>query len=683
MFERRRGRRRISIAPATIAAAVLFSCVVAAPAGAVGFGQIEAWGAAGTGPGQFNEPAECALFGVDPVDGGIYVGDLSVDNQSCRLQKLSPAGKVEASVAIPRFGAGKTPLGLHGVAIDHGAKRIYVLEGGESLAYTAKRILIYSIEPSGSGQLVPPAGGPASLTLPSGSQALRNPTSITVDPSNGDLVILAEDPKKEHAVIQRIGADDKTGARFVDLGNVLRPPGEGARAIAVGPDGTTYTLTGNQVEPGSQATRAWELPTNLASVKAVSGFAAAAESEDWKGGLLKDAASVAVGGPQISISPDGQMLYWKENQESSSSSEPGVIAVRGYSLVKGATSVVYGGHPYEEGKGVCAIGTGPAPIAATGEKLVVFDHAFPLGGGYGPPRVVTFGPGGSGCNAEVAAKLALDGVEEPVSVQKGVDVVSFDASESELGGQIEKVEWEFGDGESEEVVGPDPALSTTHRYLHAGTFTATVRIKLVGPEGPTGEASGMVEVGAASPQAFLDLLEPSGFSVAAGGTVVFDASESWDPTGAPAGGECTQATGCPGSSEMASYAWSFGDGSAPQTTTVPTVSHQFANPDSAPLLRLVTLTVESVEGQTDTDTRLITVRGTPGPVLSAPAEALLAPPAAPSAPTPPGRGKPGSKGGRHHKPAVRCRRLKKASKRRKCARAARAHGGHGPRGSKS
>ena len=557
----------------------------------------------------------------------------------------------------------------------------------ESLSFTGKQILIYSTEPNEAGQLVPPGEGPATLPLPTGGQALRNPTSIAIDPSNGDLVILAEDPKKEHALIQRMGADGETGPRFVDGGNVLRPSSGGAKAIAVGSDGTTYAITGNPSKVGAESTRAWELAPDLASVKAVPGFAAAAESEGWKNGLLKDSASAAVGGQQIAISPDGKTLYWKEKLEDSSPQQPGLVAVRGYSLSKGATSVVYGGHPYEEGNGLCAIGTGTAPIAATGGKLVVYDHAFPPGGGgeggegesYGPPRVVTFGPGGKGCNAVAEAKLFIDGVfEEPVTVQKGIDVVDFDASESELGGQVEKVEWEFGDGSAVETVpGPEPALSVEHRYLSAGSFTATVRIKLAGAEGPTAEASGTVEAVAATPQAFLDVVEPPGFSVGPGGTVVFDASESWDPSG----GKCTQEKGCLGSNEMASYSWSFGDGTPEETTLVPSVSHQFANPDSAPLARLVTLTVESVEGETDSDARSITVGGVPS-LLTPPSEALVAPGAA--APEgAPGARPAGSKGGGRHPAIARCHRLRKPRARRRCTRRATSGGSHERRGGES
>jgi hypothetical protein len=679
--DRRRGGRRIAIAPAAIAAAALLACALAPPATSAVFGQLESWGAAGTGAGQFNKPGECALFGADPVDGSIYVGDMTADEQSCRIQKLSPGGESEASVTIPRFGPAplKPLLGWRGIAVDHDRGRIYLIEGSLKVTtVTALQIRVYAAEPSAGG-LVPPAGGPATLALPTGEAALKNPTSIAVDPADGDLVILAEDAKKEHAVLQRIGADGKFGPRFVDAGDVLRPLGKEARAIAVGPDGTTFALTGKQSGgAGEKDTRAWELPPALSEVHAVSGFAAAAESEAWKSGLLKDSASPAVGGPQIAISPDGETLYWKENREDSSPQQPGEVAIRGYSLSKGTTGVVYGAHPYEEGKGICAIGTGMAPIATTGGKLVVFDHAFPPSGGsesYGPPRVVTFGPGGSGCSAQAEAKLAIDGVlDEPVTVQKGVDVVSFDATESEIGGPIDRVEWDFGDGSAVETVpGPEAALSITHRYLAAGSFTIELRIVLAGEGAPTGEDSGSVEVVAATPQAFLDVLDPPGFSVAPGGTATFDASESWDPSG----GKCTQAAGCPGGNEMASYRWSFGDGSPEETTAVPTVSHQFANPDSAPLQRLITLTVESVEGEADSDARLITVQGTPGRALVTPDEPPLPPSEAP-APSP-GSGKKGKqpdRGAEQRQRLIRQCRKKKGQARRRCLKRARTSGKH-------
>jgi PKD repeat protein len=662
------------------AVALLCLCAAASPPSPASAapGQIEAWGTPGSGPGQLNNPAECALFGADPVDGSVFVGDVSEDQQSCRIQKLSPSGEFEGATTVPRFGAPplKPPLGYRGIAVDHSRGRLYLLESSAKGAnLTAQQVRVYSTVPNGAGQLVP--ASPATLPLPSGAEALRNPTSIAVDPSDGDLVILAEEAEK-HAVVQRVGADGAPGPRFVDLEDLLRPTARGAKAIAVGPDGTTYALTGNSAQVGAESTRAWELPPSLASVGEVPGFAAAATDEGWESGLLKDAASSAVGGPQIAISPDGETLYWKENRESSSPEKPGEVLIRGYSLSKGATRILYGGHPYEEGRGLCAIGTGPAPLAAVGAKLIVFDHAFPPSGepeGYGPPRVLTFGPGGGGCTVSVAAKLEIDGtVGEPVTVRKGVDVVDFDASQSELGGQVAKVVWDFGDGEVEEVPGPDPALTTTHRYLKTGSFAPSVTIQLAGSGSPSAEASGSVEVGAASPQAFLEVLEPAGFTVPAGSIAVFDASQSWDPTGVPAGKKCTQALGCPGSSQMASYTWSFDDGSPSVVTAVPTVSHRFEDPESAPVERLVTLTVESEEGETDSDSRLITVQGMPAIGPPAPGEVPPLPSDAAPAPAPSGGGK-AAPGGRRHRAVARCRRLKKERKRRRCMRAAQARPG--------
>jgi hypothetical protein len=673
-----RGRWALRLASAaTLLALSAFAAPPSTPAAS--FGQIEAWGKAGSGQGQFNDPAECALFGVDPVDGSVFAGDVSEDRQSCRIQKLSPSGGFKGAVALPRFGAPplKPPLGYRGIAVDHGRGRLYLLESSTKGAnLTALQVLVFSTEPNGAGQLVP--ASPASLPLPNGVEALRNPTAVVVDPSNGNLVILAEDAEK-HAVVQRIGPAGTVGPRFVDLGNVLRPTARSAKAAVVGADGTTYALTGNPAQVGSVSTRAWELPPDLSGIGEVPGFAAAAEAEGWESGLLKDAASAAVGGPQIAISADGDTLYWKENRESSNQERPGEVLVRGYSLSGRATRVLYGGHPYEEGKGACAIGTSPAPLATVGGKLLVFDHAFPAGGetggeagSYGPPRVVTFGPGGGGCNATVAATLAIDGkTGEPVSVRKGVDVVDFDGLQSELNGPVERLEWDFGDGEVEVVPGPDPTLTTTHRYLTTGTFAPVLRIKLAGQGGATAEASGTVEVDAATPQAFLEVLEPPGFSVPAGAVAVFDASESWDPTGVAKGQSCTQASGCPGSNQMASYVWSFDDGSPPETTTAPTVSHRFANPEGAPLSRLVTVTVESVEGKSDSDSRLVTVQGTPGGPTG-PGEALLAPPDAVLAPAPSGAEKTAGGARQKRKAISRCRRLKAKRKKRRCLREARA-----------
>ncbi|MGA8745836.1 MAG: PKD domain-containing protein [Solirubrobacterales bacterium] len=489
---------RLAVLFLTVAALSIPALVLPATAAAGISGQIgEAWGTPGTEPGQFYDPA---MFGVDPVDGSIYAGDLSANLKDYRLQKFSETGVYEASVEIPRFSNPEETkiVSLHGIAIDASRHLLYLIEScrvskpaGECKTFGttlgARRILIYSTEPEGP-TLVPPSDGPAALSLPTGGETLYNPQSIAIDPSNGDLVILAEN-SEGHAVVQRITTAGVVGARFVDTNNTLKPDGGhlAATSIAVGPNGVTYTVTGGPMAEGSQFTRAWELPPELSKVQEVPGFAAAAEAEDWYAGFLSPATGTQLlGGPELAVSPDGNTLYWKESIEASTSTEAGDVLVRGYALASNATKVLYGG-----GTERCAITTPDAGIATTGEKLVVFDYG-PPEGGINPPyggRILTFGPGGSGC-AVPTAKFSINGKEEEnVTVEKG-ELVSFSATNSELfNGFRRELTWEFGDGTKKTVEatpesGTEPAMeaeaTVTHKYIASGQFTIRLKIELSG-----------------------------------------------------------------------------------------------------------------------------------------------------------------------------------------------------------
>jgi hypothetical protein len=457
-----------------------------------GAGQIgEAWGEVGTGNGKFFNPA---LFGVDASDGSVYAGDVTADNQNYRIQKFTSSGTFKASVLVPRIAEEKL-FTLHGIAVDPSLHRLYLVEGcrlakpasackGFGGTFGARRILVYSTEQSGSS-LVPAAT--ATLSLPTGEEALYEPQAIAVDPSNHDLLILAEN-MAGHTVVQRIGSTGTAGARFTDTADVLRTPGEEANSLAVGSDGTAYTLTGGPAAPGSDHTRAWKLPTNLSSLEAVPGFAAAAEDEGWTTGLLNPKTSPFMGGPQIAISPDGDTLYWKESITPSTPTEAGEILVRGFSLGEARTNALYGG-----GSTRCAISTSEAGLATTGENLVVFDYGPEVEGEgdvppYGPD-VVTFGPGGTGCPSP-ETKLKVNGsTAAEVTVATGA-TVSFDGSESDfLEGEPIELVWKFGDGsekvdtgtpeEGEEPALP-PELTTSHKYTTAGTYTLELGVALEG-----------------------------------------------------------------------------------------------------------------------------------------------------------------------------------------------------------
>ncbi len=467
----------------TTLAAVAFLVAVGSPAArAATFGQIgEAWGEAGTGSGQFHEPS---LFGVDPSDGSVYAGDLAAGSPAprYRIQKFSSAGVFEASGEISRWNNDKPAEGelltLYGIAVDHEKGLIYLLQGcrvaigsmickKSSGTFNAARILVYKSVPEG-GKLVPAAT--PSLPLPGGAEELYKPQTIAVDPGTHDLVILAADAEG-HAVVQRVSSTGVALARFVDVENKFTAPPP--MSLAVGPDGTAYTLTGKEATP--QSTRAWEFPPDLSEVREVPGFAGAVESEAWSTGLTGDGAGLTTGGPQIALSPDGSTLYWKEHDDIGGGS-----LVRGYLLAGAATKVLYGG-----GETRCAIRSRSAGLATVGERVIVFDY-----GSGAPNKVLTFGPGGSGCPTPVA-KFTVNRVEEDGVVVGQGETVTFDASPSELS-EVERREliWDFGDGTQQTVkCPPDPSggcevqapPTVTHEYASGGEFTVSLEIKLITP----------------------------------------------------------------------------------------------------------------------------------------------------------------------------------------------------------
>lgn len=469
-------------------------------AGADAFGQIgAAWGAPGEGNGQFHNPG---LFGVDPSTGSVYTGQESdyqtIEGEATatqyRIQKLSLAGAYEASVKVPAW-LGNNPsekklLTVTGIAVDPTAQRFYLVQGcrvnvGSSTCKTfggvfnARRILVFKTTPE-SGNLV----SAGELTLPEGSEQLYEPKSVAVDPKDGSVIILAGDASN-HVVVQRFNAT--TGAsitRFVDTTDKLQPatgplpglPGPPA-AITVGPDGRVYTLTGGG-EPGSEKTRAWRLPENLSTVEELPGFKAAAEREGWPA-PLESAQRGFMNAPQIAVSPDGKTLYWKE-LDLVEEGEPGIYLVRGYSLETNNTRMLYGGGT----EGACEITSHTAAIGATGEgsaeRLVVFDFGPETKPGEAAPyglKVVTFGPGGSGCPAPAADFTVNGSGSSLVKVENGAPVV-FDATSSQLGGaSAESYEWDFGDGSAPFVEsGPELEPYATHRFQQDGVFTVALTI---------------------------------------------------------------------------------------------------------------------------------------------------------------------------------------------------------------
>ncbi|MGH2938343.1 MAG: PKD domain-containing protein [Solirubrobacterales bacterium] len=458
--------------------------------GAESFGQIgESWGSSGTAAGKLNfEEAEAGMFGVDPVDGSVYVGDVAASKKYYRVQKFSGDGTLQGTAEIPHFifpAEEKFLTSVHGIAIDHTASRFYVLlgckvnEGSTECQrntvtnFGAIKILAFNIEPEGT-KLV----AASEIALPGGASELYNPRAIAVDPATHELEVLAETWTKE-LVLQRVKPNGELGARFVDTANQLAPVvGVGskerkpANSIAIGPDGTTYLVTGGEHNEGAQWTRAWRLPQGLSKLEEVPHFAKTAEAEGWTQGVFGREPPPLNAGPQIAISPDGKTLYWKEEGTAAET-----MLVRGYSLTDNSTRVVYGG-----GGERCVLKSEAAGLGTAGDRLVAII--------YETAKVITFGSGGTGCPTP-SAQFTVNGKEEEgVAVEAEVPV-TFDASGSQQeGAEPRALIWDFGDGQTQTVecewsgtacATEAAKVTATHKYLSSGTFTVSLQYKLEHP----------------------------------------------------------------------------------------------------------------------------------------------------------------------------------------------------------
>jgi PKD repeat protein len=157
--------------------------------------------------------------------------------------------------------------------------------------------------------------------------------------------------------------------------------------------------------------------------------------------------------------------------------------------------------------------------------------------------------------------------------------VTFDASDSEdPDGSIASYAWDFGDGES------GTGKTVTHEYAEADTYTVTLTV--TDDRGATHQATKTVEAVETPNEAPTAAFEATVDELVAS----FDASDSEDPDGS-----------------IASYAWDFGDG---ESGTGKTVTHEYAEDGTY----TVTLTVTDDKGATDSKSKDVTVKATPGPV---------------------------------------------------------------------
>jgi PKD repeat protein len=163
--------------------------------------------------------------------------------------------------------------------------------------------------------------------------------------------------------------------------------------------------------------------------------------------------------------------------------------------------------------------------------------------------------------------------------------VTFDAAGSHAndGSQL-KYLWNFNDG----------TTATTAHVVHQFPLNGTTFAALVVTDARGAQSLATVNITIQS-QAPTASVSASDLEIDAGSSISFDASQSAPPQGVDA-------------DSIAKYVWNFGDGTAPQTTETPTISHTFQKAGSFK----VTLTVYDMPGAQATTTLTVRVLGAAG-----------------------------------------------------------------------
>jgi IPT/TIG domain/Divergent InlB B-repeat domain len=570
-------RFRWTIWARTFMFALLGLAVLAvAPARSAAFvsGQQEAWGIHwGTGTGEVDTPElhNPIEIASDPNDGSVYVGDLSGNNLAFRVQKFSQNGNpLGVTETIPANPGGIVGIGLNPAS--GGAGRFYVLLTTKQTTepqngkFVAEKIREYSTTPNGSGQLEKLED----FTLPAAGsgEALVSPRQIGVDPTTGQLVVLALNEAGQ-IVVQRMNG--QTGAftsRYTETGTTITGGASVTTLVygmGVAKSGTTYLVTaaGSVAQSGIRAyTLAPELST--ATPTAVPGFEAAAITESGSGGqaggggliVEPPAGSKFAKGPQVAVATaeDGSdTIFYKTLSKEALGSNPGKYFVHGYSVAEEATSTIYGNGVSETTSGECTIQTKGAGLVPGKEgtlevldqgQLTASESALPT---YGP-NLFRFGPdAGTSCHVPAAALELKVGGSKTASVPAGA-TVTLDGSASELNGQtLAETFWTIkGPVESTASIA-GPATSTTKQFDTPGTYTLREKIQTSAPTGlgttVTAQPQTLVVTGAPSTPTVTSV-SPNHGTTAGGETITVHGTNLGTPTGVGFGGTAgTEVTG--------------------------------------------------------------------------------------------------------------------------------------------
>jgi hypothetical protein len=598
------------------------------------FGEVAKVGGFGAGPGEFEYPSGLA---VDQTNNDVFVMDEPAGESlgiasSYRIQEFSPSlGKPIASVTVqtPIVGAEGYQF-IAGIAVDSALKRLYVLKGiyteVSGYNFIANEILIYSTD--ASNETLTPEGTLYKFSSPIPSNdTVSQPVGIAVDPTTHNVVVLGVDGGGD-ALIREVTSAGQLGPSYDDTSEQVGRADSTPSGIAIGPDGSIYlTVSFNAAKKETQEPGVVKLSSDFKTLTVI--HQAMGEHPPLDGG--RGGGDGVSYGPQISVNPEGTVVYAAEQTSQSELGKAGAYELRGMSTSTGDQVAVYGG-----GKTTCEIASS-ANAVATGSSGVVY--ALDEGGGEDPKPtsygfdLVEFGPNGTGCPAPETS-FTIDGKPEDsghssVEVTKGEDV-KLKASETEL--KTEKpieLMWEVSGPETaKETVTPKPPATTasvelSHRFLKPGLYTVTLNMVVSpGTLGSPPAVTRKIEVIAPQPIASFEVFGSGGLATQSPlpkEEVTFDAAESQDPTG-----ECSQGSGCVPTHKLASYTWNFGDGSKEVITTEPKITHAFANAGVQPISDIVTLTVTNGEGEASAPTnQTLTIQGTPEEPKQQPSKELI------------------------------------------------------------
>jgi PKD repeat protein len=528
-------RRRVGLLAAL---ACLALPAAAAPSALAAFGEVNAFGAYGTGQGQFKF---AQFLDVDTQRDQLLVGDFnSALDFPMRIVPFTSGGS-----ALPTYATDTASLStiLDG-AVDVANRRAYIVEldrpsaddpppedypgdfivqigldGGHTQSFFAEDAIGKAVDVDtglATGRLDPLA----IAVVPTGTTGAGNVyVAGTIGTARGrstHLAVVRFDSSGRR--LNEIGAGNASVTRDAEPGRFnATTDGRGIRGLAVDPrDGSVWVLDGFDDDGGTLANEDYfgRVQHFRADGTFIEQIVTSSDHPIYAAGTNAD----------VAVGADGSV--WLDTYvEAPSGGEPD------YGVIRFAPQ---GGGGYAEAQRFGAGGTGscefPAPplLAIDGsDAWTATDAGPPIVSPPGYAKVKLFGTGGSGCGGGNADPVITPGSVQatPATPLKG-QMVSFTAAATD-DGPANELRWQWdldGDGGYETTASSSPTARTTV----ARTGPVSVRVRVTDADGGSDEATLDLVVTSQKPTASFTA---STTTPLAGESVQFDASGSSDPDG--------------------------------------------------------------------------------------------------------------------------------------------------------